>query len=785
MFDFLHKWLGIPPEEQPPNHYRLLGLCVFEDDLDVIDAAADKHLAFLHNLANGEYGEEAEDLSNKISSARLLLLNSKRKGQYDERLRAEIAKGDIKSASESAGRAAADSASRVALNPVPILPQNAPKSGPQVRMTANNVIKNKTPDVQPALISNAESVRVYGKSKPQKRRSKVGTTRRRRHVSWLGRLMRLFTFAAFAAVVYVGYGIFTGELLFDQDAFERMFTGAKETPTAQKDPQRSVIVERSVSGGLENAELMQPQPSIRDELEGDRGPSSEDSAAGQTQSNTSDEVSPKPAIPSDELIEQQISEILKKLEGNSDYGEAENDHPEEVAHYFFNRAVKFADEGNDKEGLAYFTLAYRKLLMLKRYQACLSVLDSISDHYAAYASRERKVDLIQEQLKLHSEVERSLFLACCELVEECAREGKFLETDSLLNYLTNSNFANTPQSKDLEVLEGNYREFKEAFDAKESVVNELDTVDGSPDNSADSESVGIFHCFYSNDWESGLKHLGNSEGVYEAPVALELALAPPIKIAEAWEAVWKNERSPLRQRAIGRRMITNYNKHFRAYDYKVPDVLRKKVDNLVEKVFPSGHNSLVWGERFFPFVIDDKTRAFGKRVKAEVSKSNKWNRSRFFSLMMPRGPVTGGAVAAIELGNVSTIEVTCEELGVRPGREAVLGFILDYHTPGGYVKRVFLRFDENYPRNTFLQAAGVQTIPWGDEAGFGSARPDRLPKRTSGKASQDTLARLAQAPKYTLVLRKWAPRNWDGRVWFMGYMKDAGPGYNLRCQIGW
>ena len=40
-FDPLHKWLGIPASEQPPNHYRLLGLAAYEEDRDVIDAAAD------------------------------------------------------------------------------------------------------------------------------------------------------------------------------------------------------------------------------------------------------------------------------------------------------------------------------------------------------------------------------------------------------------------------------------------------------------------------------------------------------------------------------------------------------------------------------------------------------------------------------------------------------------------------------------------------------------------------------------------------------------------------
>ena len=35
-FDPYHKWLGIPPKDQPPNHYRLLGLSLFESDPEVI-----------------------------------------------------------------------------------------------------------------------------------------------------------------------------------------------------------------------------------------------------------------------------------------------------------------------------------------------------------------------------------------------------------------------------------------------------------------------------------------------------------------------------------------------------------------------------------------------------------------------------------------------------------------------------------------------------------------------------------------------------------------------------
>ena len=38
-FDPYYKWLAIPPNEQPPNHHRLLALPLFIDDSDVIDPA--------------------------------------------------------------------------------------------------------------------------------------------------------------------------------------------------------------------------------------------------------------------------------------------------------------------------------------------------------------------------------------------------------------------------------------------------------------------------------------------------------------------------------------------------------------------------------------------------------------------------------------------------------------------------------------------------------------------------------------------------------------------------
>lgn len=90
-FDPYHKWLGIPPEEQPTNHYRLLGIKLFEDDRDVIDNAADQRMAHLRRFQSGRHGELSQRLLNEVSAARVCLLNPAQKAAYDTALRRVLA----------------------------------------------------------------------------------------------------------------------------------------------------------------------------------------------------------------------------------------------------------------------------------------------------------------------------------------------------------------------------------------------------------------------------------------------------------------------------------------------------------------------------------------------------------------------------------------------------------------------------------------------------------------------------------------------------------------------
>ena len=90
-FDPYHKWLGIPPEEQPPNHYRLLGIKVFEADTDVIQSAADQRMSHLRTFQAGAHAEMSQKILNELAAARVCLLKPSKKALYDAELKPRLA----------------------------------------------------------------------------------------------------------------------------------------------------------------------------------------------------------------------------------------------------------------------------------------------------------------------------------------------------------------------------------------------------------------------------------------------------------------------------------------------------------------------------------------------------------------------------------------------------------------------------------------------------------------------------------------------------------------------
>jgi hypothetical protein len=90
-FDPYYKWLGIPPEEQPANHYRLLGLRLFESDPEVIEAASDQRMAHLRTYQTGQYSALSQKLLNEVAGAKVCLISHEKRARYDATLRSAAA----------------------------------------------------------------------------------------------------------------------------------------------------------------------------------------------------------------------------------------------------------------------------------------------------------------------------------------------------------------------------------------------------------------------------------------------------------------------------------------------------------------------------------------------------------------------------------------------------------------------------------------------------------------------------------------------------------------------
>ena len=89
-FDPYYTWLGIPANDQPPNHYRLLGVQPFEDNPDVISNAADQRMAHVRTFQTGKRARYSQRVLNELAAASVQLLDPEKKLAYDTKLKAEL-----------------------------------------------------------------------------------------------------------------------------------------------------------------------------------------------------------------------------------------------------------------------------------------------------------------------------------------------------------------------------------------------------------------------------------------------------------------------------------------------------------------------------------------------------------------------------------------------------------------------------------------------------------------------------------------------------------------------
>ncbi|HEV3340041.1 MAG TPA: hypothetical protein VG125_06780 [Pirellulales bacterium] len=126
VFDPYRKWLGIPPAEQPPHLYRLLGIGLFEDDADTIAIAADRQMAHVRTFQAGPHSALSQKLLNELAAARLTLLDPKKKAAYDQQLRGKLSPSAPTKSAAGEGRGARAAPEGRAVPPRPQPSPSAP-----------------------------------------------------------------------------------------------------------------------------------------------------------------------------------------------------------------------------------------------------------------------------------------------------------------------------------------------------------------------------------------------------------------------------------------------------------------------------------------------------------------------------------------------------------------------------------------------------------------------------------------------------------------------------------
>ena len=89
-FDAYDKWLGIPPKDQPPNFYKLLGIELYESDPEVITVAAEQRSRHVQTFQSGDYALISQKMQKKIICVRDYLLDDAKKADYDKSLKLQL-----------------------------------------------------------------------------------------------------------------------------------------------------------------------------------------------------------------------------------------------------------------------------------------------------------------------------------------------------------------------------------------------------------------------------------------------------------------------------------------------------------------------------------------------------------------------------------------------------------------------------------------------------------------------------------------------------------------------
>ncbi|HZZ73489.1 MAG TPA: hypothetical protein VFE24_14640 [Pirellulales bacterium] len=179
MFDPYYQWLGIPPAEQPPHHYRLLSLSLFEPNPELIALSAERQRRFLEAQQTPENSLLVGQILSAIKQAETCLQNPAQKANYDRNLALHMAAASTPppattvhhaNGTASLGAPAAAQLGSEHLAPASMSEPNPPPQGPAEATFASAEASAYSADATPNWLQSSSSTAAGREPKELRRR---------------------------------------------------------------------------------------------------------------------------------------------------------------------------------------------------------------------------------------------------------------------------------------------------------------------------------------------------------------------------------------------------------------------------------------------------------------------------------------------------------------------------------------------------------------------------------------------------------------------------------------
>ncbi|MGB7325271.1 MAG: hypothetical protein WBD31_10405 [Rubripirellula sp.] len=791
-------------------------------------------MAFLHGLANGEHSQLAEELSNRISAARLRLLNERKKEAYDQELRANAISESLQN------DPAINPSTTLGIAPVGTTPTGFAPMGPAFSEVAAGVDSGQTiqpvgyppqpvdqsvlhpgpfddnyaatsdsfqgEHTEPAAVKIRKSARVKN-SRDQKLRSKA----------------RLFTVLPGAVLLLLLCVLIAlGKIRLDRDKME-----AIGIPT---DIAKSVAGEESHSPAVDmpNRASQSPTPSVSTRKQaaptgsrtGSRSSAPTESRPNTTSGRSNSSVTSPPSNPNSYSSvptgqptnladsgkvestsrERETGSFAKLLEQSSKPlvpSESEIDARMKIVRDLYQEKYQDAKTKDQKTGLANELLRLaesteddpagkfalmrvaRDIFMgLDEYELAMNTVDQIAERF-------REVD----EVKLKSAplaaltsvgVGKSLHYAdaVLSIANESIEQGKFQLGQALVEQARGKLPGGIPSSRAKE-FEDLSLDFENASELFKKYQADASLLEANPGNKSASTTAGRYLCLIEDNWIDGLTYLANGSDEklskaarLENSLTAESGMEP--EIGEAWYQAATGEFGPLEKRRL-------YDRSLHWFQLGLDGskgLVKQQVEKRLEEIAPltSASKFAANGEK--ELSRPDDAKAGKEKVVKLLDQKTYDSRlsARDYARILPGPSIQVGMGRGSGIGEASVgLEI---EHATKIGVNARLSSYTNTSDTSAAQRIGFFidyHTEDGYSKRVFLHVAGRAQAT--SKTGF-----TQKPSWGSG-ANPDEVVSIGSRTRYDIDLRRWAPQNWDERCWFSIYMKDGGDGCTIQAVV--